>query len=331
MLIAVNYHYLRPPDDSRAAAAIHPTTPAELARQIDLLARCGTFVSAQDVVDALDGRRPLPPRALLLTFDDGLAEQFEHGWPLLVRLGVPAVFFVNTAPLVDGRLAGVHRIHFLRAHCGPDVLRSAVRGATPQCGPQEPAAMRARAIAHYRYDDPDTAELKYLLNFAIDPGERDRRLAALFAEAVGRDEADVAAGLYMSWDMLRALGAAGCLGCHTHSHLPLGRQPPGVVDAEIAESMAVLTARTGVQPAGISYPYGSKDACGPVVAAAAARAGCRFGFTMERAGNADLRRPLLLARIDHNDAPGGKAARWPADELFDGIGGSRWWEEEAAA
>lgn len=330
MLIAVNYHYLRPPEDA-PAAAIHPTTPAELARQIDLLARCGTFVSAQDIVDALDGRRSLPARALLLTFDDGLAEQFEHGWPLLVRLGVPAVFFVNTAPLVEGRLAGVHRIHFLRAHCGPDVLRSAVRSAPPRCGPQEPAAMRARAIAHYRYDDPDTAELKYLLNFAIDPGERDRRLAALFTEAVGRDEAEVAAGLYMNWDTLRALAAAGCLGCHTHSHLPLGRQPPGIVDAEIAESMELLTARTGVRPAGISYPYGSKDACGPVVAAAAARAGCRFGFTMERAGNADLQRPLLLARIDHNDAPGGKVARWPADALFDAIGGSRWWEEEAAA
>ena len=330
MLIAVNYHYLRPAGEP-AHAAIHPTTPGELVRQVDRLARCGTFVSAADIVDALDGRRPLPPRALLLTFDDGLAEQFAYGWPVLVALGVPAVFFANTAPLVERRLAGVHRIHFLRAHCGPDVLRSAVRGAPPQCGPQEAAAMRERAVAHYRYDDPDTAELKYLLNFVLDPEERDRRLAGLFAEALGRDESEAATALYMDWDALGALAAAGCLGCHTHRHLPLGRLAPEVAEAEVADSMRLLTERTGVRPAGISYPYGSKDACGPVVADAAARAGCRFGFTMERAGNRDLRRPLLLARIDHNDAPGGKAARWTTDDLFDAIGASRWWEEEAAA
>src|SRR2546421_7479219 len=48
------------------------------------------------------------------------------------------------------------------------------------------------------------------------------------------------------------------------------------------------------------------------VARRTAAAGFRVGFTMERALNRTLEEPLLLGRLDANDAPGGKR---PLDEI----------------
>jgi peptidoglycan/xylan/chitin deacetylase (PgdA/CDA1 family) len=45
---------------------------------------------------ACRSRRPLPGRAVLLTFDDGYSDFAEHAWPLLERHGFPATVFVVT-------------------------------------------------------------------------------------------------------------------------------------------------------------------------------------------------------------------------------------------
>ena len=39
----------------------------------------------------------LPPRAVLVTFDDGYCDFEEYAWPVLMRHGIPAVLFVPTA------------------------------------------------------------------------------------------------------------------------------------------------------------------------------------------------------------------------------------------
>jgi len=82
----------------------------------------------------------------------------------------------------------------------------------------------------------------------------------------------------------------------------------------------------GYAPYALSYPYGSRAACSAVAADVARRCGVRFAFTMERAANPDLTRPLHLARFDNNDLPGGKAARFEIDRLFEGVGRPKWFE-----
>jgi peptidoglycan/xylan/chitin deacetylase (PgdA/CDA1 family) len=56
------------------------------------------------VDDAMSGLADPPPGCIVLTFDDGLLSQFTNAVPVLVSLGVPAVFFV-----LPGFADGVHR------------------------------------------------------------------------------------------------------------------------------------------------------------------------------------------------------------------------------
>lgn len=68
--------------------------PDGFARQLDRLLRIARPVSLDDVELAVATRRPLPGRAVLITFDDGERSVYERGLPLLQERGVPAVAFV---------------------------------------------------------------------------------------------------------------------------------------------------------------------------------------------------------------------------------------------
>lgn len=59
-------------------------------------------VSAGDVRRALVAQEPLPPQPLLITFDDGWADNFEHALPILRKHDIPALFFVATDAIRRG-------------------------------------------------------------------------------------------------------------------------------------------------------------------------------------------------------------------------------------
>ena len=60
-------------------------------------------VSLDDVLDHVAGVRPLPPGAVLITFDDGYRDILENALPVLRRHGYPAVIFVPIGYLDDAR------------------------------------------------------------------------------------------------------------------------------------------------------------------------------------------------------------------------------------
>lgn len=49
-------------------------------------------ISVQDILDAHDGHKTLPPKAFLLSFDDGYSSFYTRVWPLLQAWNVPALW-----------------------------------------------------------------------------------------------------------------------------------------------------------------------------------------------------------------------------------------------
>jgi peptidoglycan/xylan/chitin deacetylase (PgdA/CDA1 family) len=60
-----------------------------------------TIVDLDAVLDHYTEGVPLPPRAVLITFDDGYRDTLENALPVLQRYGAPAVIFVPVAYLYD--------------------------------------------------------------------------------------------------------------------------------------------------------------------------------------------------------------------------------------
>jgi peptidoglycan/xylan/chitin deacetylase (PgdA/CDA1 family) len=317
MLVAVNFHYVRPSFDD-PYPGIHGITPDALRSQLELLGRAGELVSPEQVRDAVRGRAPLPERSILVTFDDGLREQAEHALPVLRSLDVPALFFVNTAPLAEGRVSTVHQIHLLRAgHPPENVIDLLDRNARELGIALDLDSQAERATLQYRYDPPEVARLKYVLNFLLPVDDRDHLIQACFEEAFPGREAEISRELYMDLDQLKEI--AGLIGTHAHEHLPLGRLPRERAAEQIRTSLELLEAWTGRRPFALSYPYGGPDACTAETGEIARELGLDFCLTMERTGNADLGRPFHLGRFACNDLPGGSSPQFTVESLFGGV------------
>ena len=97
----LTYHQVRdwrPTDSPTARQLITP--PRRFAAQLDALARAGyTTISGTQLLQHLLRGAPLPPRPLLLTFDDASQGQYTNALPILRRHRFVATFFVMTVVL----------------------------------------------------------------------------------------------------------------------------------------------------------------------------------------------------------------------------------------
>lgn len=95
------YHWFRRPGEvSRSRSPQLEITPELFAEQMAALAGWGFRTIG--LGDWLRGTRPRDPKSIVLTFDDGTADFWEHARPVLQRHGFGATLFV-----VTGHVGGV--------------------------------------------------------------------------------------------------------------------------------------------------------------------------------------------------------------------------------
>ena len=94
-LTIISYHEIVEPKDALIPA--YAVAPTMFVRHIDWLRNNGFhFVSVDQVIAARRGERPLPPKAVLLTFDDAYQSVATNAWPMLQMLRIPSVHAVVT-------------------------------------------------------------------------------------------------------------------------------------------------------------------------------------------------------------------------------------------
>ena len=100
-LRCVVFHHISAAESPLTTGMNVSTTPGNFEAALRFLTTYYSPVRLEDVLAEPDGRR-LPPRAVLVTFDDAYASVVEVAAPLCFKYGVPAVFFV-TAAFLDNR------------------------------------------------------------------------------------------------------------------------------------------------------------------------------------------------------------------------------------
>src|SRR6056297_977611 len=161
MLIVSNYHYIRE-DFSAKYPSIFGLTPEQFRRQLEELSKHGDFISKDDLLAYK--HKAFDKNYILITFDDGLKEQYELAKSILDEMGIPALFFINTENFQEKQVSLVHKIHLLRSQLSSEeILRELKKQEVKNLTETE----KTLALSHYNYDDEQTAILKYLLNFKM--------------------------------------------------------------------------------------------------------------------------------------------------------------------
>lgn len=218
------------------------TTRSNFEAALRFLIRHYTPVSLQDVLADFNGR-DLPPRPVLVTFDDGYASICEFAAPLCRRLGVPAISFVNAACLDNGQLALDNLVCYVANVLGMGTINAAVRAVSGV----EDIGLRSLPEVFSRFLPTISLAARELFRDTL------VRLAGIRERDLAGD-----AHLYMTSQQLRDLAVFDFeIGNHTYSHVNcrcLSREDLG---PEIDRNKTALEAISGGRVRSFSVPYGS--------------------------------------------------------------------------
>jgi peptidoglycan/xylan/chitin deacetylase (PgdA/CDA1 family) len=252
--------------------------PDVFAQEMEWLVDHFRPIGLADLLDASRGR-PLPPRAVLLTFDDGTSDFRTHAWPVLQRLGVPATVCVPTAFIGrPGAAFWQDRLHQILARA------TATEFDVPGVGYVSLATPDSRRVAAARIRD-------YLHGF---PGDfPDLFVADL--ENLLQVRTELTDNL-LSWSDLLDMRDGVSVIPHGLTHVRLAGLNAEKLLPEIMQPFEDIQAHLGSCLPVYSYPYGSYDAA---VQAAVHEAGYSLAFST-RAGFEDLGSAdeLALRRIN---------------------------------
>ena len=306
-LTIVMYHYVRELKHSRYPE-IKGLTIDHFKEQIAYLKKYYNPISAYDLMDAIESGSELPPKPLLLTFDDAYIDHYTVVFPVLDKEKLSGCFFPSAKCILEDRVLDVNKIHFILA-CVPD--KSVLVNYIYQSLDENNSSYHLESKESYwqkcgvpsRYDPAEVMFVRYMLQRDLPEKLRNILTDELFKQFVSNDEKAFSKELYMSIEQVSCLQRNGMyVGSHGFDHYWLNSISEDNQRKEIALSIEFLTT-VGSDPDRwiMCYPYGAYN---ETLLSILKERNCSVGFTT-RVDIADLKQhnPLILPRLDTNDLP----------------------------
>ncbi len=268
-LTVVMFHRVLAPDDPRFASCDpdYTLTTAVFGQCLAFFGRHYNVVSEADVLASRAGGAPLPRNALLVTFDDGWADNADHALPVMRESGFPGLLFVvsdaigRRQPFVQECIVAAWRRGALTVSALSASIDAAAGSslASPAAAGEGLDALRVEIARLEALDEAGCAAVASRLGRALDDGLRHM--------------VDV--------DDLHALQAGGiALGLHGKTHARMTRVDD--LDAELDGARLALAERLGPGAPlarSMSFPHGAHNAS---IAQRAHDAGYELVFTSKR-------------------------------------------------
>jgi len=294
-LVSVMYHYVRP-DDPLHWGGLHPLEPQEFARQLDALAAVG------EIIPPSEAGRSGHPVEIVLTFDDGTRDQYDHAFPELERRGLPALVSVMSGPAA-GHVPMIHLVHVLTSKVSDADLLAEIQRRVGELQLDRERIDRF----YWRESTHERRVVKYILNFAL---ARDQALdvAREVYEANTGSVRDLIEEWYLPPPMIREMAASGIeFAVHCHRHVPLFGPAEAYYRDEVAPCRAWLEEVLGEPPADYIAPFGGQtagDLSLTEMRDALQAAGFRSCYTTERGVNPGYSpATFFIKRLDAADLP----------------------------
>ena len=215
----------------------HSTASFEL--QMKALAMKFHPISLDDLLSSLEEGRRLPNRAVVVTFDDGYADNLEIAAPILKKYDIPACFYITVGPVDSGGMPWFARIRHA-------MTQTRVSRWTDSEGK-----------IHELNDGHRRIEAFWAASRALakSTGEQQQNLlneieAELDVEPLRRSDCRM-----LTWDQVRALHKAGhIIGSHTVSHSNSAYISGAELESEFSMSKRRLEEELQAPVIHFSYP-----------------------------------------------------------------------------
>lgn len=304
----VMYHYVRDLKNTRYPA-IKGLDLQLFKEQLMYLKKHYYFVTADQLVDAFQNGTELPPKSIVLTFDDAYSDHFINVFPLLDEYKIQGFFFTPVKAITKHEVLIVNKIHFVLAVCDSNInllvekIRLILEKYSGREGVQSFDYYFKKLAVADRYDTKEVIFIKRLLQVELKEPVRSEIINKLFEEFVTKDEGAFSRELYMSEDQLSCMSRNGMIiGSHGYDHFWLSSLNKQEQEFEISQSVDFLK-KIGVSEdtLSIGYPYGDHN---KETLEIAQKYNFKLGFTTEvNVATIDQYNSLEIPRLDTNDFP----------------------------
>jgi peptidoglycan/xylan/chitin deacetylase (PgdA/CDA1 family) len=278
-LSVVTYHGVLPAGYEVADPSLDGgwVTAESFRRQLHLLSSRYNVVSPEQVRLWCRGEVSLPPRAVLVTCDDGLANAVSDMLPILREEGFSCLFFVTAESLSKSpAMLWYEELHLtlLTAPDGPlegNFCGVAVKSQLGSSVPQRRSVWRNLVSTLSECDASARLGIAKAIRVHFNM-QSDWHLRYV----------DVRASrfrLLMPDEIKQLLAGGMSIGSHTISHPKLSRLPADSAWKEISESRCELERTLGIPVWSIAYPFGGCDSVSGRELQMAERAGYDCAFT----------------------------------------------------
>lgn len=300
------YHYIRDLKHSRYPE-IKGLDIELFRKQIDYFKANFHVVTMEQVIEAVESKKKLPEKSVLLTFDDGYIDNYTYVLPILEENGLQGSFFIPGKTFSTHQLLDVNKIHYILASADVRKLTEDVfermnhyRGRE-FAYPSNNELFHTYAIAD-RFDGKEIVFVKRMLQTVLPETLRNRISSELFERYVGVSEEQLAHELYMTEDQIRMLKRHGMfIGIHGYDHYWLGKLSPDQMKTDISKALKVMDEFIERRHWVMNFPYGNYRE--GVLDYIRSEGAC-IGLTTEvRIADLDTDSALELPRLDCNDFP----------------------------
>lgn len=219
-------------------------------KHIEYVAKRYTAIGLDNLVDWLHNKKDLPKNPIVLTFDDGLKNNYDNAFPILQKYNCKATFFLIGNPYSEEKTVWLHLLYRILDRLSYRKIHIAVDNIFE--------------IHIDRLSDPKKLKLangvKDVIENLSDKGKIDFLKAICKQNGIDFNEIKQSE-YYMNKDEIEEIVSHGHLiGAHSMGHENLASMTFPQVKSDIIESKEVINKLSYNRFMPFSYPYGTKKA-----------------------------------------------------------------------
>jgi peptidoglycan/xylan/chitin deacetylase (PgdA/CDA1 family) len=234
------YHRVCPQNDNWS---LKPLSPRSFKKQMEYFYRNYEILPLDRLVQYIKQGKPLPEKAVVITFDDGYKDNYLYAYPILKKYHIPATIFLTTGHIGSRKLFWFDKVSYVIQLTTLNQLKSDELGSYPL----------GTEIDRFRASHIIIKRLKKL------PEERKK---GLIKKLINTCQVDIPANLgkefLLSWNEIREMHDDGvAFGAHSVNHPILTNLPLEEAKREILRSKKDIEDKLGQPVTAFSYPNGN--------------------------------------------------------------------------
>jgi peptidoglycan/xylan/chitin deacetylase (PgdA/CDA1 family) len=294
--VVLMYHRVLTADERRTAGS-HPALIVDrdtFERQMACLKRRFAVMSVADLAAHVEAKRPFPPSACIITFDDGWRDNYDNALPVLARFQLPSLIFLPMNFIGQRRVFWQEAlVQLLGQALGQARSDSARRAAIDTVL----APVGLSGVLDITEPDAKPRLIEIVTEQKKLTRERIDQLVDDLARVVGVPlEALASVDGFIDWSHVASMSRQGVtFGGHGIDHLLLTKVADDKADAEVIGSKRELDARLRESVPTFSYPNGYWT---PRVVEQVKRVGYRLAFIAQGGPVTCDDDPWTLSRVN---------------------------------